>query len=158
MRAAAHVFSALAVAVALTVAAGAGASPRRPPENPAEIRIAVSPEAVSPGDQAEVTLELAPKDGIKIARYPQIKLVVPARDGLVHEARTSIGSAKPPPPDKLKTNYWGKVDPVRLTLTVDEAAATGTHQVDAKLTYYFCVSDDFCAPARVPIKIPLAVR
>ncbi len=30
--------------------------------------------------------------------------------------------------------------------------------VEGKLTYYFCVSGDFCAPARVPVKIPVSVN
>jgi DsbC/DsbD-like thiol-disulfide interchange protein len=143
--------------VLLALAAVAEAAPRRLPENPAEIRIAVSPEAVAPGETAAVSVEILPQEGIKIARYPQIKLEV-SGTGLVEDAEARIGNATPPPPDQLATNYWGKVDPVRLTLTVHGTAAAGAHEIDGKLTYFFCVSGDFCAPARVPVKIPLAVR
>ena len=134
------------------------AGPTRPPKNPADITIEVAPEGVAAGGQAEVTVTIVPRAGIKIARYPQIKLAVKAQEGLVGEAEARIGSKKPPPPDKLADNYWKDVDPVRLTLTLDEAVASGTHDVEGKLTYYFCVSGDFCAPARVPVKIPVSVN
>jgi len=142
------------VAFGVTVSAGNV----KPPKNPAEIRISVSPDTVAPGKPAQVTLTIAPKDGIKIARYPQIKLQVPESEGLVGEAEIRIGSAEPPPPEKLETNYWKTVDPVELTLTLDPAATAGKHEIDAKLTYFFCVAGDFCAPARVPVKIPVAVE
>jgi hypothetical protein len=150
----------LSIALASAVAATAGVSSAqvKPPEKPAEITVEVAPAVVAPGGQAEVTLRLDPIDGIKIARYPQIKLKVPAEDGFVDEALATIGSKTPPPPDKLATNYWKTVDPVVLTLTLDDAASIGSHEVDAKLTYYYCVSGNFCAPKRVPIKIPIAVR
>jgi hypothetical protein len=148
----------LAVAATVVVTLGLLAAPPRVPKNPATITIDVAPGAVSAGGRAEVTLRLEAKEGIKIARYPQIKLQVPAQDGLVGEAETRIGSSKPPPPDKLSTNYWGEVDPVTLTLELDEAATPGAYEIEAKLTYFFCVSGDFCAPARVPVKIPLAVE
>jgi hypothetical protein len=150
----------LSIALASAVAATAGVSSAqvKPPEKPAEITVEVAPAVVAPGGQAEVTLRLDPIDGIKIARYPQIKLKVPAEDGFVDEALATIGSKTPPPPDKLATNYWKTVDPVVLTLTLDDAASIGSHEVDAKLTYYYGVSGNFCAPKRVPIKIPIAVR
>ncbi len=139
-------------------AAAADLRPKRPPENPAKITLNVAPRAVHPGGRAEVTLTLAPIDGIKIARYPQIKLEVPAQAGLVDQAKIALGSSTPPPLDELETNYWKQVDPLVLTLEVDEGASRGSHEVDAKLTYFFCVSGDYCAPARVPLKIPLNVE
>jgi len=151
-------FSVCVAALVLTSATGVTAAPVSPPEVPAEISIEVAPEAVSPGDEAQVTLRLVPIEGIKIARYPQIKLKVAAQEGIVDEASVAIGSKAPPPPDKLDTNYWKDVDPVVLTLSVDEAATSGSHEVEAKLTYYYCVAGNFCAPKRVPLKIPLAVQ
>lgn len=148
----------LAVAASVAVTFGLLAAPPRVPENPATITIDVAPAAVSAGGQAEVTLKLEAKAGIKIARYPQIKLLVPAEQGLVAEAESRIGSSKPPPPDKLSTNYWSEVDPVTLTLVLDDAVAPGAYEIEAKLTYFFCVDGEFCAPARASVKIPLAVE
>ena len=146
------------LALALSLGLAVSAAPVKPPKNPAKITIEVAPEVLSPGGEAEVTLRIDPIEGVKIARYPQIKLVVKAQDGFVGEARATVGSAKPPPPDKLDTNYWGEVDPVVMTLTLDDDATPGTHEIDGKLTYYFCVSGNYCAPARVPVKIPLGVQ
>ena len=146
------------LALSMSLGLTASAAPVKPPKNPARITIEVAPEVLAPGGEAEVTLRIDPIDGVKIARYPQIKLVVEAQDGFVGDARATVGSAKPPPPDKLDTNYWGEVDPVVMTLRLDDDATPGTHEIDGKLTYYFCVSGNYCAPARVPVKIPLGVQ
>jgi hypothetical protein len=130
----------------------------KPPEKPAEIAIGVSPERVAPGGTAEVTLTLEPIDGVKINRYPKIKLRVPAHEVLAGEAEAAIGNDKPPPPGQ-KTNYWDEVDPLKLTLTLAEAAPPGSHEVQGKLVYYFCVpASGFCAPKRVPVTIPIVIE
>jgi hypothetical protein len=148
----------LSLILAAGLCASALAAPVKPPKNPAKIAIAVAPEAVAAGGQAEVTLSIAPIEGVKVNRYPQIKLKVAAVEGLVAEAEVKIGDTKPPPAGK-KSNYWEKVDPVKLTLAVDEAATSGDHEIDAKLTYFFCLpASGFCAPARVPVKIPVSVE
>lgn len=149
---------ALSIAVAVASAPSGVAAAVKPPEKPAEITVDVTPNAVTPGGEAEVTLKLDPIDGVKINRYPKIKLRVPSQEGLVAETQASIGSSTPPPPD-TKTNYWDRVDPLILKLTLDEAAASGNHEIEAKLTYYFCVpASGFCAPKRVPIKIPIVIQ
>jgi len=131
----------------------------KPPAKPADLRITVAPEAVAAGGAAEVTLRIEPIEGVKINRYPKIKLEVPALSGLVEKGYAEIGNATPPPPDKMETNYYKVVDPVKMTLKLDAAAKPGKHEIDAKLTYFYCVAaSGFCAPAHVPIKIPVAVR
>jgi hypothetical protein len=148
----------LPIAVAAAVALTSVAAAVKPPKNPATITVDVTPQAVTPGGEAEVTLKLAPIDGVKINRYPKIKLRVPTQEGLVAQTEASIGSSTPPPPDK-KTNYWDGVDPLIVNLTLDEAATSGNHEIAAKLTYYFCVpASGFCAPKRVPIKIPINIE
>ena len=151
----------IAVAIGLLIAAVCGpevaAGAVKPPKNPARIDLEVSPASVPAGGKADVTLTIAPIDGVKIARYPQIRLQVPESLGLVGAAEVRIGSRTPPPPDRLNDNYWKQVDPVTLTLAVDASATSGAHEIEAKLTYYFCVSGNYCAPARVPLTIPLAV-
>lgn len=133
------------------------AAPIKPPENPARITVSVAPERVSPGGSAEITLTLEPISGVKINRYPQIKLQVPGQEGLVAEAEVRIGS-KTPLPLEDGANFWKKVDPVGLTLRIDDAAASGEHEIEAKLTYYYCLSGNFCAPKRVPLTISLDVE
>src|SRR5262245_25392577 len=144
----------LTLAVAAFWGLGAGVTP---PKNPAKIAMEVTPAAVAPGGHVEVRLSLSPIEGVRIARYPQIKLLVPAHEGLNAESTAAIGSATPPPADELESNYWGTVDPLRLTVAVDRAAKPGRHELEGKLTYFFCMSKEFCAPARVPVTIPIAV-
>jgi len=134
-------------------------APPKPPKEPARIKVSVSPEAVSRGGQTEVTVVLRPVQGVKINRYPKIKLEVPGQSGLVEEAEVSVGNASPPPPDAKESNYFDTVDPVQLELQVDGSAPVGQHAIAGKLTYYYCVTaSGFCAPARVPIEIPMEIR
>ena len=70
-----------------------------------------------------------------------------------------MGNASPPPPDAKESNYFDTVDPVQLELQVDGSAPVGQHAIAGKLTYYYCVTaSGFCAPARVPIAIPVEIR
>jgi len=143
----------------LAVATPSLTAPPKPPKEPAKIKVSVSPEAVSRGGQAEVTVVLRPVQGVKINRYPKIKLEVPGQSGLVEEAEVSVGNASPPPPDAKESNYFDTVDPVLLELQVDGSAPVGRHAITGKLAYYYCVTaSGFCAPARVPIEIPVEIR
>jgi len=133
----------------------------RPPKEPAKISIAVEPQSLTPGEVAHVTLQLEAKDGIKINRYPKIKLVVPQQDGLDAETTVAIGNDSPPPPEKLASgaNYFETVDPLEIDLPLSTTAAKGKHEIDGKLTYFYCVTaSGFCAPARVPVTISLEVN
>ncbi len=149
----------IVLAVAL---GGVVASDPAPPKEPATIDISVEPRPVAPGQAARVRLQLQPVEGVKINRYPKIKLEVPAQEGLVaSDVRAEIGSDQPPAPEALESgkNYFKTVDPLELELSVASGATSGKHEVDAKLTYFYCVTKSgFCAPARIPIKIPVAVR
>ena len=142
---------------------GAGAVLAAPnatqPANPAKIAISVSPDVVSAGGQTEVTVKLTASSGIKINRYPKIKISVPAQDGLVAEAEASVGNDSPPPLDDPDSNYFDVVDAVTLTLDLDDSISSGSHEIEGKLTYFYCVAKSgFCAPKKTPVKISLNVR
>lgn len=155
---------ALTASIALLTVSAASASPGAPPAAadpaPVKISIAVAPEPVGPGSEAAVTLKLDPKPGIKLNKYPKIKLQVPAVDGLVAAAEQSIGNPAPPPADQLDANYYhGNVDPLTLTLHLDTQAAKGRHDLHAKLSYFYCVAaSGYCAPGKTEVTIPVTIR
>ena len=129
------------------------------PAKPAKVTISVSPEAVAPGGETQVTVKLTPTSGVKINRYPKIKVDVPAQDGLVAEAGAEVGNDSPPPLDDPDRNYFDVVEPVSLKLDLDDAIKSGVHQIEGKLTYFYCVTKSgFCAPSRTTVKIPVTVR
>lgn len=129
------------------------------PADPAKVTITVSPESLVPGGEAQVTVKLTPSSGVKINRYPKITVSVPAQEGLVAETGAEVGSDSPPPLDDPDSNYFKVVDPVTLKLDLDDAISSGAHQIEAKLTYFYCVvKSGFCAPKRMPVKIAFNVR
>jgi DsbC/DsbD-like thiol-disulfide interchange protein len=129
------------------------------PANPAKVSISVSPETVAPGGEAQVTVKLTASSGVKINRYPKIKVSVPAQPGLVAETEAEVGNDSPPPLDDPDSNYFGVVDPVTLKLDLDDSVKSGEHEIEAKLTYYYCVTKSgFCAPKRTSVKIAVNVQ
>ena len=52
-------------------------------EHPVVVHVEVVPDTLRAGDEALVTVRLEPVKGIKINRYPKIKLTVPEVEGLV---------------------------------------------------------------------------
>jgi hypothetical protein len=124
------------------------------------VSISVAPEPASPGSDAAVTVVLKPGPGIKLNKYPKIKLQVPASPGIVAAADGAIGASAPPPSDQLESNYYkGTVDPLVVRLAVDPSASSGRHEVHGRLSYFYCVAaSGYCAPAKVDVSIPITVR
>lgn len=154
----------MTLALAVAWVAGAtprayGADPKAPKGDPASISISVSPEAVAPGGEAAVTVRLVPAGGIKINKYPRIKVIVPEKAGVVAASEASLGSDAAPPPDQLETNYFKTIDPLQLKLKLAANAPKGRQDIDGKVSYFYCVAaSGYCAPAKVAVKIPVVVR
>jgi hypothetical protein len=130
-----------------------------PPAEPAKIEIEVAPKAVEPGGAAQVTLRIVPKDGVKINRYPKIKLTVPEVEGVVQSAEATLGNPKPPPIDNPESNYFKAPEPLELELQVDPSASSGRKKIEGHVKYFYCVAaSGFCAPAKANVKIPVTVR
>jgi len=148
-----------ALCLAVCASAVSAGPPAKPPAVPANIDISVAPEALKPGSEALITLRLEPIEGVKINKYPKIKLEVPASAGLNAEAKVEVGNDAPPENFETGANYFKTVDPVELKLLLDDAAPAGDHKIEGKLTYFYCVAaSGFCAPKRVPVQIPVAIR
>lgn len=155
-----RLFAVLAVSTVLAASGAVLAAPNSDqPANPAKITISVSPEAVAPGGRAQVTVTLTPASGVKINRYPKIKVNVPAQEGLVAEAGAEVGNDSPPPLDNPDSNYFDVVEPVTLKLDLDDSISSGSHEIEGKLTYFYCVAKSgFCAPKKTPVKIAVNVK
>lgn len=149
---------ALAAGIQFVLAAGA-AAPTRAGSEPVQVRVFVSPESVAPGGELAAMFELTPSAGIKLTRYPKIRIEIPAQEGLASPASKALGSDDPPTADRLASNYFGKLDPIRLDLKLDPAAARGRHELRARVSYAYCVTaSGYCAPVRTEVRIPVTVR
>lgn len=152
-----------AVTIVCCIGSAAGASPEVASfasDKQVKIAVTVSPQTSAAGSDASVTIKLDPKPGIKMNKYPKIKLQVPAVTGLVGIAEQSLGNPAPPPADQLDANYFhGGVDALSLTLHLDPQAAKGRHDIHAKLSYFYCVAaSGYCAPAKTDLTIPVTIR
>jgi hypothetical protein len=134
-------------------------APKTPQGDPVKVQIAVTPKAVPSGGEAEVSVLVSPNKGFKLNRYPKIKVEVPDQEGLAQGAEGAVGNDAPPPEDQLETNYFKTVDPVRVKIRLKPSVPSGRREFQAKLSYFYCVAaSGFCAPAKVPIRIPIVVR
>lgn len=128
-------------------------------DEPVDLKVTVEPAAATPGSAVEVKVQMTPKSGFKINRYPMISLKVPAIDGMVAAAETKVGNKTPPPLDKQGKNYFKTVDPIVLPLSLDEGAMKGEHTIPAKLKYYYCVAaSGYCSMMRADLQIPVTVQ
>jgi hypothetical protein len=153
----------IAVALVTAGASAAGAAPQTATaasDPQVKIAVTVSPESAAAGSDAAVTVTLTTKPGIKMNKYPKIKVQVPAVEGLVGLAEQSLGNPGPPAADQLDANYFhGGIDPLTLTLHLDPHAAKGRHDIKAKLSYFYCVAaSGYCAPAKTELSIPVTIR
>ena len=155
-----RLFAVLAICAALVAPGMMSAAPNSSqPANPAKVTVSVSPGSVAPGGEAQVTVKLTASSGIKINRYPKIKVSVPATEGFVAEAEAEVGNDSPPPLDDPESNYFEVVDPVTLKLDLDDSIKSGAHEIEGKLIYYYCVTKSgFCAPKRTSVKIAVNVK
>lgn len=127
--------------------------------DPARLQFDVSPSPASPGGELAVRLTLIPAKGIKINKYPKIKLQIPAQDGIAAPSEGSLGATAAPPPDKLDDNYFKSIDPLEVKVTLDAGAKPGAREIEGKVTYFYCVAaSGYCAPAKVAVKIPVTVK
>jgi hypothetical protein len=141
------------------LAVGALSAGPKPPENPAKLSLVVKPGVVDPGQTARLTLKVLPKDGIKINRYPKIKLTIPEVEGLVLAAEGTLGNPKPPPVDNPESNYFDDPEPLEMEMRFSPEATSGRKKIDAQVKYFYCVAKSgFCAPFKTDIKIPVTVR
>ena len=146
--------------IAVSPAGSASGGGSHPTDAPTKITVAVTSPFVGAGSDAVVTVKLDPRPGIKINKYPKIKLQVPAVPGLVTAAEQSMGNPAPPPADQLDANYFhGTIDPLTITLHLDPQATKGPHDIRAKLSYFYCVAaSGYCAPAKAELTLPVTVR
>jgi hypothetical protein len=89
-----------------------------------------------------------------INRYPKVRLTVREKEGLVDGAEVAVGNDAPPPPEKIATNYFDTVDPLRVVLQVDEDAPSGAQSIDGEVLFYYCVKKSgFCTRKKAPVEI-----
>ncbi len=147
----------------LAVLPGGAFTERRPQRPSAEdavkIEVSVAPATMAAGTEAEVAVKLSVNPGFKLNKYPKIKLSIPNVEGLLTGGDATLGSDAPPPPEQLDTNYFKSIEPLRVKIAVEKGAKPGRHDIDAKLSYFYCVAaSGFCAPGKVPLEIRLDVR
>jgi hypothetical protein len=149
----------LALVLLITPSAAPAAPPAKPPKEPAKIQVEVEPGTVSAGQQATVIVRLNPIEGVKINRYPRIKLQLAGVEGIVADSKAEFGSDRPPAPDALDKNYFTNVEPLNLSFRMDDAAPDGKRELEGKVTFNYCmIASGFCSRFSGPIKIPVDVQ
>jgi hypothetical protein len=150
------ILTVFALAAVTVPAAAPGAGTK---DDPAIMDIRVDPDSATAGQQVQVTVQLTPRSGFKLNKYPQISLKVPEIEGVVAGSSGSVGSKTPPPPEEMDNNYFKKVDPLVLSLDLDPDLKAGRYEIAGKLKYFYCVkASGYCAPMKLDVSIPVTVN
>jgi hypothetical protein len=156
--------AAIAHIAVISVAVGLLAVVTTPASPPAkrskvDVPVVITPpaDAVSPGERGEIKFLLSPPAGIKINRYPpvRLKLEPPERIDL-DAAEFRQGSDKPiadPKDFPFKT-----IEPLVVGFSVKPDARPGTTRVAGQIKFVYCVtSSGFCAPVTKDVGFDVTV-
>ncbi len=139
---------------------GLGAAAPEIPKERVKLHVQAEPEVAAPGEEIAVSIRLKPLAGIKLNRYPKIRVQTEPVPGVAAASETTLGNAAPPPPEAMETNYFGpEPEPLRLQLRLEANARPGRYEIPARVRYFYCVTaSGFCAPAEESFSIPVTVR
>ena len=112
-----------------------------------------SQKVVTSGTEGKLHVELAVKDGFKVAKRPAPKLqVIPnAQFGVVVGAfsESVVGN---------DADYFGGFKPLELKIAPAKTTPAGKHSLEAKLTYFYCSEiDKYCSRSVEALTIPVEV-
>jgi hypothetical protein len=110
-------------------------------------------QALPSGVEGKLQVELAVKDGFKVAKRPAPKLQINPTtqfDVAVGAFTESVASKD--------ADYFGGFKPLELRITPAKTAPAGKYSVDAKLTYFYCSErDKYCSRSVEALAIPVEV-
>jgi hypothetical protein len=121
----------------------------------------VSPATPGTNGSPKVELRFEPIEGVKINRYPKIKVHIPLQDGVPHASDAFIGDDYPPAGDQplAATNYFKEEPTVSLPLPLSPDVAAGTHEFIGKTSFSYCVpASNFCKLYKGVFKIPYTTQ
>ena len=105
------------------------------------------------GVEGKLHVELAVKDGFKVARRPAPKLQINPTsqfDVVVGAFNESIASKD--------ADYFGGFKPLELRIAPAKTTPAGKYSLDAKLTYFYCSErDKYCSRSVEALAIPVEV-
>jgi hypothetical protein len=109
--------------------------------------------ALPSGVEGKVHVELAVKDGFKVAKRPAPKLQINPTtqfDVVVGAFNESIASKD--------ADYFGGFKPLELRIVPAKTTPAGKYSLDAKLTYFYCSErDKYCSRSIESLAIPVEV-
>jgi len=105
------------------------------------------------GVEGKLHVELAVKDGFKVAKRPAPKLQINPTtqfDVVVGAFNESIASKD--------ADYFGGFKPLELRIVPAKTTPAGKYSLDAKLTYFYCSErDKYCSRSVESLAIPVEV-
>jgi len=145
----------LAVAAIASVR-GSFAVPK-PPEVDMKIAIAVPETAVAAGSEGIAVVTMTPPAGIKINKYPPVRLTVEENPPISFK-ETTVKLGLDAMPDDPEQNRFESLEPIRLAFKVDRHSEDAKIPIKGKLRFTYCVArSGFCAPASRDIQFAVPV-
>lgn len=105
------------------------------------------------GAEGKVHVELAVKDGFKIAKRPAPKLQISPTS----QFDVVVGGFSEHTANK-DADYFGEFKPLELRISPAKTTPAGKYSLDAKLTYFYCSEKEkYCSRSVEALAIPVEV-
>ncbi len=129
----------IVVTVIAVAALAAGGAVRAADPTPADVKVSVSaPIPAAPGGHSEVIVTFTIPEGIKINRFPPIKLTLTAAEPVsLDKAEWRQGSDQPI--EKVEDFPFKTVEPMSAGFGVAPGAAPGKYPVSGKIRFITCI-------------------
>ena len=112
-----------------------------------------SQEAMASGVKGRLQVELAVKEGFKVAKKPAPKLQIspnPRFEVVVGGFNESVASKD--------ADYFGRFKPLELRITPAKTTQVGKYSLEAKFMYFYCSEiDKYCSRSVEALTIPVEV-
>ena len=130
----------------------------KPPDLDLKINIAVPQQAVATGAEAEAVVSITPPAGVKLNKYPPIRVTVEGNPPIEFE-QTTVKVGLDEMPENAELNHFDTIEPIHLKFKVGKHNGDGKIPIRGKVKLTYCVAKSgYCAPVTKDLSFAVPIQ